>query len=84
MASLESVRDVMDVASTPENVGLTLTVRLTAYDNGLMNVNGRVLRGSHQSEAQGYTNAAVIIAMMIADFQRQVEHRREQGAASAA
>ncbi len=78
MASLDSVRDIMDVRTSPEDVGLTLNISLTSYDNGLMNLNGRVIRGGHQDEVWGYTNAIQIITMMLSQFHRQVKQRRDR------
>lgn len=35
-ASLKRIRETMDVEPTPRNKGLTLTLKLTAYDNGML------------------------------------------------
>ena len=40
-ASLETVRDKMKVAPTPEDKGLILTLTVTAYDNGVLSVDDR-------------------------------------------
>ena len=34
--SLKRIRDEMDVKPTPRDKGLTLTLRVTAYDNGMI------------------------------------------------
>jgi hypothetical protein len=38
--TLNSIRDHVRIAVTPRDVGLTLTVEVTAYDSGVINVNG--------------------------------------------
>ncbi len=39
-ASLERIRNSMDVKPTPENKGMILTLRLKAYDNGMIELDG--------------------------------------------
>ena len=38
--TLNIIRDHARIAVTPRDVGLTLTVEVTAYDSGTINVNG--------------------------------------------
>lgn len=38
--TLKRIRDEMDVKPTPRGKGLTLTLRVTAYDNGMIEVDG--------------------------------------------
>jgi len=38
--TLNIIRDHARIAVTPRDVGLTLTVEVTAYDSGVINVNG--------------------------------------------
>jgi hypothetical protein len=38
--TLKRIRDEMDVKPTPRDKGLTLTLRITAYDNGMIAVDG--------------------------------------------
>ena len=38
--TLNTIRDYARIAPTPRDVGLTLTVEVTAYDSGTINVNG--------------------------------------------
>ncbi len=40
-ASIQTVREKMDVKETPNNKGLICTIRVTAYDNGVLEVDGR-------------------------------------------
>jgi hypothetical protein len=42
--TIDGVRKLLDVEPTREDKGLTLTVKVTAYDNGLVTINGRPLR----------------------------------------
>jgi hypothetical protein len=36
----EHVRNILDTKPTQEDVGLVCTIKITAYDNGMINVNG--------------------------------------------
>jgi hypothetical protein len=38
--TLKRIRGEMDVKPTPRDKGLTLTLRITAYDNGMIEVDG--------------------------------------------
>lgn len=43
-ASRESTREHMTIERTPEDMGLILTIKVHAYDNGLLKVDGRPVR----------------------------------------
>jgi hypothetical protein len=38
--SLDAIREHLDVTETARDKGLTLTLRISAYDKGMLNVNG--------------------------------------------
>jgi hypothetical protein len=80
MASLERIRDSMDVQPTPEDKGLALTLRLVVYDNGIFQLDGIPLNShSHpHSQVVGWVGAAEVIARTISEFSRQVAQRQQQ------
>jgi hypothetical protein len=47
-ASIETVREKMDVKPTPEDKGLLCTIRVTAYDKGVIEVDGRPVSTSNR------------------------------------
>ena len=68
----------MDVSPTPKNKGLTLTLRLTAYDNGMIQLDGVPLNDHvNYDPATGWTAAAEVIAATVSEFQRQVAKRKD-------
>jgi hypothetical protein len=40
-ATLKSIRENTDIGPTAEDKGLQMTITVTAYDNGLVQVDGR-------------------------------------------
>jgi hypothetical protein len=97
MATLERVRRSMDVEQTPQNKGLTLTLRLTAYDNGMLTLDGipindRGARAEHDGEPAGpeydqvggWVMASEVIARTISEFRRKVAAREREMSTDAA
>jgi hypothetical protein len=80
-ASLERIRRSMDVASTSQDAGLTLTLRVTAYDNGMVSVDGIPMYGSETGQ---WLRAAEVMAVTLAEFRRQFEERQSERAGDAA
>lgn len=72
-ASLKTVREKMDVKETPNNKGLICTIRVTAYDNGVLEVDGRPV--STIDAAHSWLGANEVIGMALAEFYRQVSKR---------
>ena len=74
-ASIRRVRKSMNVKPTPQNKGLGLTLRIDAYDNGIVNVDGIPMNdGKDQTDA--WLGANSVIATTILEFRTQVEKRR--------
>jgi hypothetical protein len=78
-ASLKTVREKMDVEPTRDNKGLVCTFRVTAYDNGLISLNGRPVSSVPIDPALSWLQASEVIGMALTEFYRQVQHRRTHG-----
>jgi hypothetical protein len=88
MASLERIRK-LDVDETPEKKGLILTLRLKAYDNGMVELDGipindrgkRVAHagrpGPEYDQVVGWLGAAEVIGITLSEFRRQVAKRNK-------
>jgi hypothetical protein len=74
-ASLKTVREKMDVEPTRDNKGLVCTIRVTAYDNGLISVDGRVINDP-SDPTLGWLGAGEVIGMALTEFYRQVSKRK--------
>jgi hypothetical protein len=72
-ASVQRLRQEMDVKPTPRDKGLTLTLRVTAYDSGLLELDGVPI-----TTEQGWLGVSVVTAQTLEEFQRQVQARRRQ------
>jgi hypothetical protein len=75
-ASIETVREKMDVKPTPEDKGLICTIRVTAYDKGVIEVDGRPV--STIDSAHSWLSANEVIGMVLAEFYRQVAARHSK------
>ncbi len=77
-ASLKTVREKMDVEPTKDNKGLTYTLRVTAYDNGLISVDGRPVSMGNMpiDSALGWLQASEVIGIALTEFYRQVSKRK--------
>src|SRR5215471_8660986 len=83
MASVESINRTLDriVTVTPQDRGLKLTVELIAYDNGILDMDGRVLNDRNgEGMVPGGSNeawiaASEVFAMYLRYFARQVRER---------
>ncbi len=71
-ASLKRVRESMKVKATPKNVGLEMTIRVVAYDKGMIEVDGIPMR----TPESGWTDAAEVIMTTLNEFHTQVRKRR--------
>jgi hypothetical protein len=77
-ASLKTVREKMDVQPTPENKGLILTLRVTAYDNGLIHVDGQPCSsGNPIDPTLSWLLANQNISIAFTEFYRQISKRKE-------
>ncbi len=79
--SLDRIRKSMAVAPTAEDKGVTLTVRVTAYDNGMIQVDGIPINESPDyDQGQGWMDASEIVVSTLSEFRRQAVKRRKQRA----
>ena len=82
--TLKRIRSEMDVKPTPRDKGLSLTLRVTAYDNGMVEVDGVPINAAPDYDAgHGWLGAAETALLTISEFRRQAEKRRKQQAAGA-
>lgn len=82
-ASLERIRESMTVKPTPMGKGLELTLRLVAYDNGMIQLDGIPINASPDYDSvDGWLGAAEVAVATINEFRRQVARRRRELAQS--
>ncbi len=77
--SLERIRQSMSVEPTPRDKGLTLTVRVTAYDNGMVEVDGIPINESPSYDpGHGWMGASEMVISTLNEFRRQATQRRTE------
>jgi hypothetical protein len=77
-ASLERIRKSMTVEPTAKDKGLTLTLTLTAYDNGMVQLDGIPINVEpHYDQVEGFLGASEVAVTTIHEFYRQVQARRK-------
>jgi hypothetical protein len=74
-ASLESVRERMKVKPTARDAGLNLTIDVTVYDHGVIQVDGRPIWDNHDLP-EAWLAAVEYMMTTLREFQRQVAQRR--------
>ena len=79
-ASLDRIRRSMTVEPTPRDKGLVLTLRVIAYDNGMVVVDGVPINvvESGYDRAEGWLGAAEVSLATLAEFRRQADARKRQ------
>ena len=78
-ASLERIRRSMTVEPTAKDKGLTLTLRVTAYDNGMVEVNGIPINEAPSYDpGDGWMGASEVVVSTMNEFRRQASKRRIQ------
>jgi hypothetical protein len=76
-ASLERIRASMTVAPTPQNKGLTLTLHVIAYDNGMLQLDDIPINVSPDyNQGEGWLGTAEVVLATLNEFRRQVERHR--------
>lgn len=70
----------MTVEPTSRDKGLTLTVRVTAYDNGMVEVDGIPINAPPYDAADGWLGAAEIVVTTLSEFRRQATKRHQRAA----
>jgi hypothetical protein len=85
-ASFERIRQEMKVEPTAQDNGLTLTIRIDAYDDGLIHKDGHsISRYSEgdwvgpvlESEVANWCDLMEIATVTVSEFRRQVMIRRK-------
>jgi hypothetical protein len=81
--TIKRVRGEMDVRPTPRDKGLTLTIRVTAYDNGMIAVDGvPINQAPAYDSGHGWLGAAETALLTFSEFRRQAEKSRQEKLAS--
>jgi hypothetical protein len=76
-ASLRRLRATMSVEPTAQDKGLVLTIKVTAYDNGLVQVDGVPINSAPEYEmGHGWLGAAEVVVATLGEFRRQWLARR--------
>jgi hypothetical protein len=74
----EYVTKLVGAKATPENKGLEMTIKIVAYDNGLINVNGNPIGKGRTNQ---WLSTSRFIAQMLEKFEADVRKRQTQNAA---
>jgi hypothetical protein len=78
-ASLNRIRETMKVQKTPRDKGLTLTLKLTAYDNGMLELDTVPLNDHNvDDDVTGWLAAAEVLTATLNEFHRQVAKRQAE------
>lgn len=78
-ASIDRIRRGMKVAPTPQDAGLTLTLTVTAYDNGMLVLDGAPINEPRALESD-WLGTLAVIASTLEEFRRQVAARQRERA----
>ena len=79
--TLKRIGGEMDVKPTPRGKGLTLTLRVTAYDNGMIEVDGVPVHAAPAYDpVHRWLCAAETALLILSEFRWQAETRRKQKA----
>jgi hypothetical protein len=76
-ASVDRIRRTMHVERTPRDKGLELTIRVVAYDNGMLELDGVPINSSRDGydPVDGWLGTAEVITATLVEFRRQVQRR---------
>jgi hypothetical protein len=76
-ASLKRIRETMKVKPTARDKGLMLTLTVTAYDNGMIQLDGVPINMEpNYDQVEGWLGTIDVITTTVHEFRRQVEQRR--------
>jgi hypothetical protein len=75
-SNIETIREKMDVQPSPQDKGLTCTIRVTAYDNGMVCVDDRPMTSADPTH--GWLGANEVIGMILGEFYRQFLKRQKE------
>ncbi len=73
-ASLNRIRDTMQVKPAPQNKGWTLNVTIKAYDTGMVEVDGVPMANNEVA----WSDAIAVATLTINEFRDQA-HKRQRG-----
>lgn len=78
-ASIKRIRESWNVKPTPRNKGITLTVKVTAYDNGMVEVDGIPINVEpNYDQGHGWLGAADVITTTLNEFRKDAAARRKE------
>ena len=78
-ASIKRIRESWNVKPTARNKGLTLTVKVTAYDNGMVEVDGIPINVEpNYDQGHGWLGAADVITTTLNEFRKEASARRRE------
>jgi hypothetical protein len=78
-ASIRRIRDSWNVKPTARDKGLTLTIKVTAYDNGMVEVDGIPINVEpHYDQGHGWLGATDVITTSLNEFRKDVVARRKR------
>ena len=75
-SNIETIREKMDVQPSPQDKGLICTIRVTAYDNGMVCVDDRPMTSADPTH--GWLGANEVIGMILGEFYRQFLKRQKE------
>lgn len=76
-ASINRLRDEMRVQPTAQDKGITLTLTVTAYDNGMVAVNGTPINCQpNYDQGHGWLGAAEVVTATLGEFRKMAAARR--------
>lgn len=70
----------MDVQPTEQDKGLAMTIHVTAYDNGMLHVNGRPVNSTNDDHVLSWMQANEVIGIKLTEFYRQFAKREKLAA----
>lgn len=74
--TLQRIRNSMTVKTSPRDKGLVLTIKVVAYDNGMVEVDGIPINESPRYDrGQGWLGAAEMVVATLGEFRRQADKR---------
>lgn len=78
-ASIKRIRESWNVKPTARDKGLTLTLKVAAYDNGMVAVDGIPINVEpNYDQGHGWLGAADVITTTLNEFREDVAARRRQ------
>lgn len=77
-ASIKRIRESWNVKPTTRDKGLTLTVKVTAYDNGMVEVDGIPINVEpNYDQGHGWLGAVDVITTTLSEFRKDATARRK-------